>query len=146
MVRVPTDRAWPENHAGALKNLEFRIRAELEPENRFSRFAPFWLNQRPHSGEYSQITDFIWSMLTKTADSWIVVVPFDLTLTVFYIPNPNLVSLFQPVNRLVSYWRFSRLVRPCKMQPCQNTLLSRFESKPVHKNCIWLRNGEVIWT
>ena len=41
-------------------------------------------------------------MLTKTADSWGVVVLFDLRLTVFCIPNPNLVLLFQAVDRLVS--------------------------------------------
>ena len=45
MVGVPTDWAWPEDHAGAIRNPEFRILTELEPENRFSRFAPFWLNQ-----------------------------------------------------------------------------------------------------
>ena len=45
MVGVPTDRAWPEDHAGAIKNPEFRIRTELEPENRFSRFAPLCLNR-----------------------------------------------------------------------------------------------------
>ena len=45
MVGVPTNQAWPEDHAGAIKNLEFRIRTELEPENRFSCFAQFWLNQ-----------------------------------------------------------------------------------------------------
>ena len=45
MVGVPTDRAWPEDHAGAIKNLELRIRTELEPENLFSRFALLWANQ-----------------------------------------------------------------------------------------------------
>ena len=45
MVGVPTDRAWPKDHADAIKNPEFRMRTELETENRFSRFAPFWLNQ-----------------------------------------------------------------------------------------------------
>ena len=45
MVGVPTDRAWPEDHAGAIKNPEFRIWTELEPENRFSRFAQLWLSQ-----------------------------------------------------------------------------------------------------
>ena len=45
MVWVPTDRAGPEDHAGVIRNPEFRIRTELELENRFSRFAPFWLNQ-----------------------------------------------------------------------------------------------------
>ena len=45
MVGVPTNQAWPEDHAGAIKNPEFRIRTELEPENRFSRFAPLWLNR-----------------------------------------------------------------------------------------------------
>ena len=50
-------------------------------------------------------------MLTKTADSWRVVVLFDLRLTVFCIPNPNLVSLFQSVHRLVRYWRFPKAGR-----------------------------------
>ena len=45
MVGVPTDQAWPEDHAGVIKNPEFRIRTELESENRFSRFALLWLNQ-----------------------------------------------------------------------------------------------------
>ena len=45
MVGVPTDRAWPKDHAGAIENPEIRIRTELEPENRFSRFAPLRLNQ-----------------------------------------------------------------------------------------------------
>ena len=29
MVGVSKDRAWPEDHAGAIKNPEFRIRTEL---------------------------------------------------------------------------------------------------------------------
>ena len=45
MVGVSTDRAWPKDHAGAIENPEIRIRTELEPENRFSRFALLWLNQ-----------------------------------------------------------------------------------------------------
>ena len=48
-------------------------------------------------------------MLTKTADSWGVVVLFDLRLTVFCIPNPNLVSLFEPIDRLVGCWRFPKI-------------------------------------
>ena len=48
-------------------------------------------------------------MLTKTADSWGVVVLFDLRLTVFCIPNPNLVSLFEPIDWLVGCWRFPKI-------------------------------------
>ena len=71
--------------------------------------------------EYSEITDFIWRMLTKTADSWRVVVLFDLRLTVFCIPNPNLVSLFEPVDRLVGCWRF-----PEAGQTLQNATLPEY--------------------
>ena len=60
-------------------------------------------------------------MLTKTADSWRVVVLFDLRLTVFCIPNPNLVLLFQAVDRLVSYWRF-----PEAGQTVQNATLPEY--------------------
>ena len=42
---VLTDQAWPKDHAGAIKNPEFRIQTELDPENRFSRFALLWLNR-----------------------------------------------------------------------------------------------------
>ena len=45
MVGVSTDWNYPEDHAGAIRNPEFRIRAELEPENRFSRFVLLWLNR-----------------------------------------------------------------------------------------------------
>ena len=45
MVGVPTDQAWPKDHAGAIENPEIQIRTELEPENQFSRFAQLWLNQ-----------------------------------------------------------------------------------------------------
>ena len=48
MVGVPTNQAWPEDHAGAIKNLEFRIRTKLEPENWFSCFALLRLNQGPY--------------------------------------------------------------------------------------------------
>ena len=53
--------------------------------------------------EYSEFTHFIWSMLTKTAPNWRVVVLFDLRLTVFCIPNPSLVSLFEPVDWLLAF-------------------------------------------
>ena len=45
MVGVPMDQAWPENYAGAIKNPDFQIRTELEPDNRFPRFALLCLNQ-----------------------------------------------------------------------------------------------------
>ena len=45
MQVVPKEPAWAQEHAGAIRNPEFRIRAELEPENRFSRFALLWPNQ-----------------------------------------------------------------------------------------------------
>ena len=44
MVWVPTDRAWPKDHAGVIENPEIQIRTELESENQFSRFAQLWLN------------------------------------------------------------------------------------------------------
>ena len=46
MVGVSTDRAWPEDYAGAIKNPDFRIRTELEPENRFSRWYLYHIVQR----------------------------------------------------------------------------------------------------
>ena len=45
MAGVPTDRAWRHDYRNTIKNPEFRIRTELEPENRFSRFAQLWLNR-----------------------------------------------------------------------------------------------------
>ena len=45
MVGVPTDGAWPKDHDGAIKNPEFLIPTELEPENWLSRFDPFLLNR-----------------------------------------------------------------------------------------------------
>ena len=48
MVGVPTDRAWPKDHAGAIETPEIRIRIELERENQFSRFALL----RPNQGTY----------------------------------------------------------------------------------------------
>ena len=53
MVGVPTDRAWRHDYRNAIKNPEFRIRTELEPENWFSRFALLWLNQGTYSPEAS---------------------------------------------------------------------------------------------
>ena len=46
MVGVPTNQAWPEDHAGAIKNPEFRIRIELELENWFSRWYLYYIVQR----------------------------------------------------------------------------------------------------
>ena len=60
-------------------------------------------------------------MLTKIAESWRVVELFDLRLTVFCIPNPNLVSLFEPVDRLVGCWRF-----PEAGQTVQNATLPEY--------------------
>ena len=56
-------------------------------------------------------------MLTKTAYSWTVVKLFDLRLTVFCIPNPNLVSLFHLVDRLVSYKCFPEAGRAVQNAP-----------------------------
>ena len=46
MKVVPKEPAWAQDHAGAIRNPEFRIRTELEPENRFSRFALLWLSRK----------------------------------------------------------------------------------------------------
>ena len=44
MKVVPKEPARVQDPAGAGKNPENRIRAGLEPENRFSLFALLWLN------------------------------------------------------------------------------------------------------
>ena len=64
MVGVPTDRAWRHDYRNAIKNPEFRIRTELEPENRFTRFALLWLNQ----GTYRRLQGTCVSGLTQDSN------------------------------------------------------------------------------
>ena len=60
-------------------------------------------------------------MLTKTVPNWRVVALFDHRLTVFCILNPNLVSLLEPVDRLVGCWHF-----PEASQTVQNATLPEY--------------------
>ena len=46
MTGAPMDPAYSEDHAGAIKNPEFRIRTEQEPENGFSRWYLYYIVKR----------------------------------------------------------------------------------------------------